>query len=138
VPWKCPDCGRSFGRQGQPHSCVPSVDLGEWLSKRGPEVREILDAVRTCVDELGADVLYEPTEAAVMIKRARTFAEVKPRRDRTELALIVSRRIDDPRIARTLDLTRTRIVHVVEMAGEDDVDDQVRGWLREAYQQSPP
>jgi hypothetical protein len=138
MPWRCPDCAWSFGRQAQPHSCVPPVDLEAWLTKRRPEVRGILDAVRTCVDALGTDVLFEPTKDAVMIKRARTFAEVKPRRDSTELALIVSRRIDDPRIARTLDLTRTRIVHVVEMAGENDVDDQVRGWLREAYQQSPP
>ena len=137
MPWTCPACGRSFGRRNQPHSCVPAADLDDWLADRPAAVAEVVKAVRACVEELGDDVTLEATRSAVMVKRARTFAEVTPRRASTEVAFIVSRRIDDPRVVRTLDLTATRIVHVVDAARGSAVDDQVRGWLAEAYEQSP-
>ncbi len=137
MAWRCPDCGRSFGRRNQPHSCVPAAGLEDWLSKRKPAVSGILAAVRASLDGLGGDVLVESTRDAVMIKRSRTFAELKPRRDHAELAFIVSRRIEDPRIVRTLDLTRTRIVHVIAIPDATGVDEQVRAWLSEAYEQSP-
>ena len=137
MAWRCPDCGRSFGRRGQWHSCRPAVALEDWLSTRPPQVRDILVAVRAHVETLGGDVLLEPTRDAVMIKRARTFAEVKPRRGRTEVALVLPRRLPDRRVVRTLDLTRDRIVHVVDVADAADVDEQLRAWLTEAYGSSP-
>jgi ribonuclease HII len=137
MPWRCPLCGRSFGRRAQPHSCVPAADLDDWLSGRPPVVADVVAAVRTVVTSLGDEVRLEATKSVVMVKRARTFAEVKPRRATVEVAFIVSRRIDDPRVVRTLDLTATRIVHVLEMSAASDVDDQVQGWLAEAYEGSP-
>jgi hypothetical protein len=107
--------------------------LEDWLSTRPPQVRGIVDAVRSHVQGLGEDVVLEPTKDAVMVKKARTFAEVKPRRNGTDVAFIVSRRIDDPRVLRTLDLTRRRIVHVVAVSDAAEVDQQLREWLTEAY-----
>jgi len=134
MAWTCPACGRSFGRRDQPHSCVPAADLDDWLAGRSAAVAAVVHAVRACVEQLGDDVTLEATKAAVMVKRARTFAEVKPHRASTEVSFIVSRRIDDPRVVRTLDLTRTRIVHVVDVTGAAAVDIQLRGWLAEAYE----
>jgi len=115
---------------------VPAADLDDWLTGRLPLVREVLDRVAAALAPYG-DVSFEATKAAVMVKRARTFAEVKPRRASVELGFIVSRRIDDARIAGTLDLTKTRIVHRVELTDAAEVDAQVRAWLTEAYQESP-
>lgn len=94
--------------------------------------------MRSLVQSLGDDVILEPTKAAVMIKRSRTFAEVKPTRSGVEVAFIVSRRVHDPRIVRTLNLTARRIVHVVAVTGVAGVDEQVQSWLAEAYLNSPP
>ena len=136
MPWVCPDCGRSFGRARQPHACRPSVPLDEWLAGRDPRVRVVLDAVFAAVRGVGP-VVVETTRDAVMVKRSRTFAEVKPRRDRVEVSFIVPRRIVDDRVVRTLDLTVTRVVHTVEARTAADVDRVVAGWLAEAYDASP-
>jgi len=136
MPWTCPRCGRSFGRRDQPHSCTPALDLDDWLAARPPLVREVVDATAAALADYD-DVTFEATKAAVMVKRARTFAEVRPRRAGVELSFIVSRRVDDARIASTLDLTRTRIVHRLELASAAELDDQVRAWLTEAYRASP-
>ena len=133
MAWQCPECGRSFGRRGQWHWCTPSPTLEDWLSTRTPKVLGIVDAVLSHVTGLGDDVVLEPTRDALMVKKARTFAEVKPRRNETDVAFIVSRRIDDPRVLRTLDLTSRRIVHVVAVSDAAEVDQQLREWLTEAY-----
>jgi hypothetical protein len=136
VAWQCPECGRSFGRRGQWHSCTPAPTVEHWLSTRPPKVLGIVDAVIGHVAGRGDDVVLEPTRDAVMVKKARTFAEVKPRQNTTEVAFIVSRRIDDPRVLRTLDLTSRRIVHVVAVSDAAEVDQQLREWLTEAYRSS--
>jgi hypothetical protein len=110
--------------------------LEHWLSTRPPKVLGIVHAVIGHVAGLGDDVVLEPTRDAVMVKKARTFAEVKPRQNATEVAFIVSRRIDDPRVLRTLDLTSRRIVHVVAVSDAAEVDQQLREWLTEAYKSS--
>jgi hypothetical protein len=46
MPWKCPSCGRSFGRRDQWHSCAPVPSLQIWLSTRTGPVREVVEAVR--------------------------------------------------------------------------------------------
>lgn len=137
MAWSCPACGRTFGRTGQPHSCAPAADLGTWLQGRAPEVGPIVAAIQAHLGRVGDDVRVEATRDALMLKRARTFAEVKPRRDRTEVSFVLSRRVDDPRVVRTLDMTRTRIVHVLELHRAVEVDEQLRGWLTEAYESSP-
>jgi hypothetical protein len=82
-------------------------------------------------------VLLEPTKAALMIKRARTFAEIKPTRTGADLSFILSRRVVDDRVDRTLDLTARRIVHVVRVTDASDIDQQVHAWLVEAWEDSP-
>jgi hypothetical protein len=99
-------------------------------------VRGIVDAVRSHLERLGDDVVLEPTRDALMVKKARTFAEVQPRRSGTDVAFILSRRIEDPRVLRTLDLTSRRIVHVVAVSDAAEVDRQLREWLTEAYRSS--
>ena len=49
--WKCPKCGREFGRQGQDHYCVKPQSMDEYIAAqdgavqpRLREVREILHA----------------------------------------------------------------------------------------------
>ena len=45
----------------------------------------------------------------------------------------MSRRLEHPRIARKPTRSGSRWYHVVNLAGPDDLDDQVRDWLTEAY-----
>ena len=45
--------------------------------------------------------------------------------------------IDDPRIAKTLQLSARRTAHFVDLVAPKDVDKTVRAWLSEAYASSP-
>ncbi len=45
----------------------------------------------------------------------------------------LKRRIDSPRFARIEEIPPNNYVYHVHIRSKDDLDDEVRGWLREAY-----
>lgn len=82
-------------------------------------------------------VIVEGLGRRRMIKRTRTFAELITSRQGIELAFLLSRRLDSPRILRTVALSARRTAHVVAIDGPAALDDELRGWLAEAYDSSP-
>ena len=133
--WTCPRCGRSFGRENQWLACRPAASVSTTVAGRLPSQAAIADAVLSFLADLGPTVV-EGVGKRVMIKRSRTFAELIFRREDVELAFVVSRTIDSPRIVRTLAMTSRRIAHVVRLTGSD-LDGELQAWLAEAWESSP-
>jgi hypothetical protein len=69
----------------------------------------------------------------VFLKHERKLAEVRPKARSLSPEFVLPRRLDHPRVARTIRLTADRVVNVVKLTCVDDVDDQVRDWLTKAY-----
>jgi len=134
--WTCPGCRRRFGRKNQSHECAPAGTVDEYFATRAPVQRRAFDAIVRHLEKLGP-VVVEAVAVTVMFKRARSFAEVRSRRDRLVLAFLLSRQVDHPRIAKSLKLSANRTVHYVDLRRAADVDRQVREWLTESYASSP-
>ena len=53
--WKCPKCGRAFGRQGQDHFCVKPRDIDEYIAAQDeaaqPRLKEIRQMIRTAIPD---------------------------------------------------------------------------------------
>jgi len=115
---------------------VPSGSLEAFLDER-PEPK--CDACAEVLDQREAlgPLVVEAVGVGGLIKRARTFAELRPRWDRIVLPLLSSRDLDDPRVTRTERLSSRRYAHFVYLRGPEDVDGVVRQWLVEAYEESP-
>ena len=79
----------------------------------------------------------EPLAVGIMFKRSRTFAELRPKRDRMQLSILLSRPLTHPRIVRTWRGSGTRSAYFIDLHSVDDVDDELRDWLTEAYFASP-
>lgn len=134
--WLCPRCERHFGRANQSHQCVPALTLEQYLDAQPPERRATYKAVLKVLSKLGP-VDIDPVRVGIMIKRARTFCELRPRRDAVELSFKLSRPLADPRIRKTIHSSVHRQVHFLDLRSPQDVDARIAGWLAEAYQQSP-
>ena len=107
-----------------------SVDA--YFAKRSANDRRIYDAVVKHVEKLG--VTIDVVQVGILIKRVRTFAELRPKRTGMSLAFLLSRTLDDERIAKT---SAHRVAHFVDLTKPSDVDKTVKGWLTEAYASSP-
>ena len=72
-----PECGRSFGRVGQSHTCVPAGSLEASFAGRPAWYREAFDRVEAHLRG-SAEVVVEPVQVGVFFKRSRSFAEIRP------------------------------------------------------------
>lgn len=136
--WTCPRCAREFGHVNQSHMCAPAMSVGDYFADRPFGDREVFEAVMAHFDEIGP-VLVEAVSVGILIKRAGTFVELRPRRGGLRLSFILSRQVEHPRIARTVRMSRTspRRAYGVNLAQPEDVDEVVKGWLTAAYFDSP-
>jgi hypothetical protein len=134
--WTCPDCRRRFGRKNQSHGCAPAQTVDAYFADRPVAYRKAHDAIARHLAKLGP-LVVDAVNVGILYKRSRTFAEVHAKRDRLELGFLLSRRVADPRIRKTLQLSAHRVAHFVDLHRAADVDRDVRDWLTEAYATSP-
>ncbi len=136
MAWDCPDCGRRFARQGQGHECAAAITVDEYFST-GPDFeRPIFDAVLAVLADFGP-VHVEPVSVGIFLKRAQSFAQLRPATRWVDLSFSLAREVRDPRIVRKVLPHGARYWHAARLTGPDDVDDVVAGWLAEAYDLTP-
>ena len=120
--WTCPECHRLFRRRGQSHECAPAMSLDEYFSTGPERERPIFEAVMAHLDSVGL-VHVEPLSVGIYLKRSQTFATLTPMTKWVALGLNIP--------------SDKRGWHAVRLHGPEDVDDQVRELLTEAYLSSP-
>ncbi len=129
--WTCPRCDREFGRAQQSHTCLPGNSVDASFSAHA-EQRAIYDAIVEYLAGLGA-IHADAVSVGVFLKSDRKLAELRPKARWLSCSLYLPRAIDDARIARSLPLSAQRVVNEVKLRNVADVDDQLRGWLAEAF-----
>jgi hypothetical protein len=112
------------------------MSIEEYFSTGPERERPIFEAVMEHLESVGA-VHVEPVSVGIFLKRGRTFAELRPLTRWVALWFPHSSVIEDRRIARRLAVSGNRTWYVVNLRGPQDVDDQVRSWLTEAYLSTP-
>ena len=135
--WVCPDCGRQFGRARQSHECAPAMSLEEYFSTGPPHERPVFEAVMVHLDTVGP-VHVEPVSVGIFLKRSRTFAELRPKQRWVALWFSLPRPVRHRTITRKVVLYNGRYEHVANLRSPDDLDDDLRDHLTEAYLASPP
>jgi len=134
--WTCPECGRQFGRRNQSHECAPALSLDEYFATSHQRERPIFEAVVDHLESVGP-LHVEAVQVGILFKRQRTFAELRPRRDRVVLSVLLSRPLQHARIVKTWPGSGQRMAYFVDLRTPDEVDEEVRDWLTEAYLSSP-
>jgi hypothetical protein len=128
--WRCTECGRSFARRRQPHSCK-RVPVEAHFASKGT-ARSLFDALRAAVEEgVGACELVS-LPCCIHLAATDDFLAVLPKRDRLEVRFTLHRRIEAPRITGCAQTSRTAYKHSVDVAEVEAIDDELLGWVDEA------
>jgi Domain of unknown function (DUF5655) len=112
------------------------MSLGEYFSSGPERERPIFEAVMAHLATVGP-VHVEPVSVGIFLKRARSFAELRPKQRWVALSLSLRRRVDHPLIARKVEPYHGRYFHVFNLRSADDLDDEIRNWLTESYLDTP-
>lgn len=130
--WICPQCGRLFARTKQSHECALAMTIEEYFSTGPPHERPVYDAVVEYLRTLGP-IHIEPVSVGVFIKKGGSFVELRPMTKWVALSFCLPRRLGHTQIARKPIEAGRRWFHVVNLRGPDDLTDDVKSWLAEAY-----
>lgn len=134
--WTCPFCDREFGRTGQSHVCEPVMTVDAYYAAQPAFHREIYDAVAAHLADLGdEDVVIEAAKVGILIKRKRTFVELRPKKKWLALSIMLSRRIESERISRVVRAGPARVANFVNLRGADEVDEEILEWIAESYEE---
>jgi hypothetical protein len=114
------------------------MSLEQYFSTGEPFEKRVFDAVFSHLITLG-ELHIEFVSVGIFFKREHTFAELRQKRDRVVLSILLSRRLDKhPRITRTYHTPGGgRSAYFIPLRDAKDVDDEVRDWLTESYFASP-
>ena len=102
------------------------------------EARELFDAVRAQIDELGRTELRVSKSQVAFVHDHNVAVAWTPdryRKSTAPLVLTVSlrRRDSSPRWKEVVQVSSGRYTHHLELRSAEEIDDEVRGWLAEAW-----
>lgn len=108
------------------------MTIEEYFSTGPPHERPVFDAVHDYLRTLGP-IHVEPVSVGIFIKKGGSFVELRPMTKWVALSFAVRRRIAHPQIARKPIEAGRRTFHIVNLRGPEDLTDDVKAWLAEAY-----
>jgi len=117
--------------------CAPALSLEEYFANGPSHERPIFEAVLSRLVDAGP-IHVEPVAVGLFLKRARSFAELRPRDKWVNLLFSVPYEIVSPRIQSHLRAGPGKTFYVVRLHSPADVDDELAGWLLDAYFETPP
>lgn len=129
--WRCRKCGREFANRNQSHACG-TYDLDHHFAGKPPQIRALFDGVVSAIREIGpVEILPEKTRIAFHVRMS--FAQVTPRRAWLDGHVVLARRLESPRFRSVQTFSPRNHLHAFRLLRLDDIDDEFRSWLREAY-----
>ena len=131
---------------GQAATIVDWVDRPEVFAPADPatllvsmlkgreRIQPIFTRLTSVIEALGDDVATEPRQTYVAFSRVRQFALLQPSTPtRLDVGLVLPTTRETPRLRPAGSFGSGRISHRVSLAHEDELDDELTGWLRAAY-----
>lgn len=97
-----------------------------------PSVQETYDRLIKAIREFGL-VGEEPKKTSIHLTHKTALAGVATRQDYLILTIKSDRKLSSPRIHKTEQVSAKRFHHEVKLMSPDDVNNELIGWLRDAY-----
>lgn len=109
------------------------MSLEEYFSTGPPHERPIFEAVMDHLSTLGP-VHVEPVSVGIFLKAPRRVAQLRPMQNWVALSFSLPRQVTHPTITRkVIPHGDGRFFHVANVRGPEDLDDDLRSYLTEAY-----
>jgi len=112
------------------------MSLEEYFSTGPAFERPIFEAVMAMLEPVGP-VHVEPVSVGIFLKRAQMFAQLRPMTKWETLSFSLPRVVQHPTITRKVLAHAGRYWHVCKLTGPEDLDDDIAGFLAEAWSLAP-
>ena len=100
-----------------------------------PATRKIYDRLLKASGKFGP-VIEDPKKTSIHLVNQTAFAGVATRKSAIVLTIKSDRKLDSPRIHKSEQTSARRFHHEVKLTSPADVDAELAGWLKSAYELS--
>jgi len=125
-------------RFGYPHYLTANADElvdGQYADR--PALRPVLDGVLALLPVIGEVTVQARKTYVALLTPRRTFAAVQPTtKRRVDLGLRLEGVAPTARLRPAPNFGQSAVTMKIGLASPDELDDEVEGWLRRAYEQS--
>ena len=108
------------------------MTLEDYFSTGPAHERPVFEVIMRHLDTVGP-VHVEPVSVGIFLKNVGKFAELRPMQRWVALSFSLSHPVSHRTITRKVAQWHGRYFHVANLSGPEDFDDQLAGWLTEAY-----
>ena len=130
--WTCPKCTRQFANLNQTHSCG-SYTVEDHFRDKSPQVRSLYEGYVDLVNRCGP-VTVVPAKTRIGFQVRMIFTALSVRQRSLDCHVVLSRRLESDRFMRIQSLSPRNHVHYFSIRSREELDDEVLGWLTEAYE----
>lgn len=109
-----------------------NATIDQYFAQKAPQMRPIYDCLMRSIGAFGP-MRVAVHKNAVQLERYTDFAIIRPRKNHLYLAFRTRRRITSPRIAMHQQLSFRLHDHAIRIESEGDIDEELLGWLKAAY-----
>ncbi|MEM9033988.1 MAG: DUF5655 domain-containing protein [Actinomycetota bacterium] len=136
--WTCDECGRSFGAVGRSHMCAPGSTLEDFVDGAVPWAGEVVELVLSHVRQLDGELIVDPLAEKILLKNGPTFALIGRMKRWVALSFNLRRSLSSGRLSRKTTEHAGGYWHTINVESADQIDDEVRAWLTEAFYGEEP
>lgn len=112
---------------------VTEQDLIEELDE---DLKDAWKKLKDFAGALGPQRIYASGNA-IMFSRKHCYLFVRPRRSYLETCIFLPEPIESSEIRRSQSVSKTRFANLYKLVHEDQVDEPLTDWVREAYEVMP-
>ena len=109
--------------------------LEHHFAGKAPVVRNIYDTLLSALHEFG-DIIEEPKKSSIHLVNSSALAGIATRKSYLLLNIKSDHKIDSERIKKAEKISANRYHHEIKLERVDDIDQELIGWLRAAYELS--
>lgn len=132
--WTCPRCGKKFVTRNMWHSCG-RFTVEQFFEGKSPKVKRLYKSFFNFVKKECGPFIVDVAKTRISFQVRVRFAGVAGvSKDNLMIGFWLKRKISSPRFMRTQHIMPHDYVYKLRIADEEDLDKELLGWLKEAYQ----
>jgi hypothetical protein len=130
---ECFHC-RQWIEENEQHDCWTTTpekltaDLSE-------DLMDAWERLRETASEFGEQRVYA-SHKSIMFSRKACYFFVRPKRKYLEVWFFLGRKLKNPAVRQTMQSSKAKIAHLVQVTHRDQVEAPLTDWLQEAYKSS--
>lgn len=132
--WTCPDCGRTFKNTHQDHSCEVTPLEAHFVNKQ-QNVIDSFHTLKTFVMTFEG-VSISSVKNAVLFTATTHFLAAKPKKRWLDIEFVLNEALEGFPIHKTVQASKNKWAHFVRLERVEDIDEELKEWLRRAWEVS--